>query len=1118
MASNSLNFELFRESAPVLAELGGFAERYVHSDPASALVKLRSLAELIAQAIYTDLRLEPPDEREFVRRLTFRAFREAVPEAVCAKLHAIRKQGNKAAHGGTVKASEALWILKEAHAVSVWYGIRCREIPVDEIAEFRTPADSTAELQQLRADKDKAEADLNAALEALEKVKVEYESQALSTEDRQRGRQVADALSFDEATTRARLIDVALADAGWDVNDTASVKVELEVQGQPTPSGIGYADYVLFDDNGKPLAVIEAKRTAQSEERGRKQASLYADALEQAYGQRPVVFYTNGYNIWIWDDEQGYPPRPLFGFYSKSSLQTLVNFQRDQKQLLNTLSPKTEIVERIYQLEAIKRVCETFTGKRRRALIVQATGTGKTRVAIALSELLIRAKWAKRILFLCDRKELVKQAKNAFNDFTHDPLTEVTRHTVNDTKSRIFVGTYPAMMNIFQTFDVGFFDLIIADESHRSIYNRYRDLFRYFDSLQIGLTATPVEFISRNTFGLFGCENQDPTAFYSLEDAVTDGYLVPYEVYTHTTKFLREGIKYENLTREQIEQLEEDGEDAEALNHEAQSIDRQIHNKDTNRLIVRNLMENGIRDESGQLPGKSIVFARNHRHAVLLQNLFDELYPQYGGRFCQVIDNYDPRAEQLIDDFKGQGTNHDLTIAISVDMLDTGIDVPEIVNLVFAKPVRSKVKFWQMIGRGTRLCPGLFGPGRDKTVFRIFDHWGNFEYFEQNKPEAEPSRSYSLMQGLFIARLDLASAALTAADLDTFTQTIALIEQDVASLPEETISVREKWGEIQTVRQDGVIEKFSPATVKLLRSEIGPLTQWINIRGHRDAHEFDLLVTQLQISLLKETTAFDDLKGEVLNRVNRLRKNLNPVKAKVDTIKRVRTATFWDDVTCVDLEDIRQELRSVMQYMETVTNDPVLPQTVDIAESIEEIETGRRATGVAPIDLAAYRKRVEETLRDLFDKNPTLQRIRSGEAVSERDLDALVSMVLTENPDVDLSLLKEFYPELAENLDAILRGIVGMDETAVRDRFQDFVARHPSLTAKQTHFLKLLQSVIAQTGSIAMEKLVDAPFTRIHEDGLHGVFPDPSDQEELLDIVRSFNIMSPDTTKTEATS
>ena len=1106
----SVNFEILRKDRPVLADLGGFAEQYAHSDPSSALVKLRSLAEQLTKSIYWELRLEKPDETDFVRYLTAASFRQAVPEVICAKLHAIRKEGNKAAHGGTVETKHALWILQETFDASAWFAVRCLDAKPADITPYQPPTEVEVDVAALEADKKDAQAKLDAALDELSKVKAEYEALGVEPESQAKGQKAADALQYDEATTRKRLIDVTLAEAGWDISKSADVTIEEEVKHQPTTSGIGYIDYVLWDDNGKPLAVVEAKRTSVSEQQGKKQAELYADGFEKTHGQRPIIFYTNGYNIWIWDDAQGYPPRKLFGFYSKRSLQNLVTFQRVHKQQLDTLTPDPDIAGRIYQVEAIKRVCETFTGKRRKALLVQATGTGKTRVAISLAELLVRAKWAKRVLFLCDRKELVKQAKNAFNDHMSDPLTVVSKHTIDDTKSRIFVATYPSMQGIFQAFDVGFFDLIIADESHRSIYNRYRDLFRYFDCLQLGLTATPVEFISRNTYGLFDCGDQDPTAFYSLEDAIEDENLVPYEVFTHTTKFLREGIKYKNLTPEQIKQIEEDGEDPELLNHEAQSVDKQIYNKDTNRLIIRNLMENGIREASGQLPGKSIVFARNHNHATLMQQLFDEMYPQYGGKFCLVIDTYDSRAEQLIDDFKGQGTNKDLTIAISVDMLDTGIDVPEVVNLVFAKPVKSKVKFWQMIGRGTRLCPGLFGPGKDKAIFRIFDHWGNFEYFEQNKPEAEPAAPTSLMQRVFNARLGLASKALNAMDLDAFKATVRLLEKDVAALPDDSISIKEKWAEILAIRSDGVIEDFSPATQHSLKTEISPLTQWINIRGHSEAYNFDLLMTQMQTALLEGASSFDDLKGDLINAVNKLSMNLNPVKEKASTIKDVRSPAFWGGVSLVALEKVRTELRSIMQFSVSSSPPPVVTPVIDIAEEQDQIKTGLRSSGLISVDQAAYRKRVEEALRELFDEDPTLQKIRAGEPVSDGDLEKLISLVLTEHPDVDLNVLKEFYPDLADSLDIIIRNLIGMDEGAVKARFQGFVNAHAALSAKQTQFLRLLQNLIAKNGGIDLERLVDAPFTNLHQDGVYGVFADEDLRNDLIATIKNFNQPAPD--------
>ncbi len=377
-----------------------------------------------------------------------------------------------------------------------------------------------------------------------------------------------------------------------------------------------------------------------------------------------------------------------------------------------------------------------------------------------------KANWAQRILFLCDRRELRKQAHDAFKEHMPGaPRTYVTAETSHDLDKRVYLATYPAMMKCFMNFDVGFFDLIIADESHRTIYNRYRDLFQYFDAFQVGLTATPVGLVHKNTYEMFMCEDQHPTAYYSYEEAINarpDPYLVPFHVMKVTTRFLRDGISYARMSPQERIELEEQLADPQTVEYDAAEVDKNIFNKDTNRMILRNLMENGIKNRDGSHVGKSIIFARNHNHAVLLRNLFEEMYPQFGSTFCSIIDNYDPRAEDLIDDLKD--INNPLTIAISVDMLDTGIDIEELVNLVFAKPVKSYVKFWQMIGRGTRLCPDLFGPGEDKTAFQIFDHWGNFEWFDEKYTPTDVAPTKSLMQLLFESRMQLAETALWRAE------------------------------------------------------------------------------------------------------------------------------------------------------------------------------------------------------------------------------------------------------------------------------------------------------------------------------------------------------------------
>ncbi|BDD88888.1 DEAD/DEAH box helicase family protein [Desulfofustis limnaeus] len=598
---DSKNFEILRDKWPDLATLGGFAEHYTYSDSSSALIKLRMFCENLANELYRIHKLIKPYQPKLFELLDEDAFKAAIPPVVLDKFHIIRLDGNKAAHGQPTTSKMALSCLQEAWDLARWLYISYAKGKLEECETFYLPAkESEKELltkQQTAAQQKIAEQEQKLE-ELLEQVNL-YRAKAEAIEQppeqlqlfKASGQSVANILNFNEAETRSRLIDKRLVDAGWNVGHkgkkTEEVGQEVEVLHQASETGKGYADYVLWDDNGKPLAVIEAKKTVVDAVKGRNQAKYYADGLEKQHQQRPVIFYTNGYDIFIWDDAQKYPPRQIDGYYSKDSLKYLVNYQRKEKQLLEHIHINPSITDRDYQQEAIRRCTEKFSKNYRKALIIQATGTGKTRVAISLADLLIRAKWAKRVLFVCDRKELRKQAKQAFCEHLKDASsTIVTNKTHTERQHRIYLATYPTMIKYFNTYDVGFFDLIIADESHRSIYNRYRDIFLYFDCLQVGLTATPVNFIGRNTYRLFGCEDKDPTFHYSLEEAIEAGHLNPYEVFTHTTNFLRQGIKYKDLTDEQKQQLEEDGEDPEEFNYQSNLIDKVISNKDTNRARV----------------------------------------------------------------------------------------------------------------------------------------------------------------------------------------------------------------------------------------------------------------------------------------------------------------------------------------------------------------------------------------------------------------------------------------------------------------------------------------------------------------------------------------------------
>jgi type I restriction enzyme, R subunit len=1121
----SRNFEFLRSSYRELADLGGFGESYAFSDPVSALVKLRTFAEFLVKAVFAHHGLVLGYQSTLNDLLNDPSFKAITPAVIQDKLHLLRVKGNHAAHGTlhNYPPNQVIAFLKEAHDLARWLILSTKGTAASQLPSWQPiapqpaagdtslPPQSKAALQKIA----EQEALMAKLLEDLEAARARAEAAEKTQEEMtallKQAQQAASALDFSEEETRFKLIDEQLVAAGWKVGprgrSTPEVGQEVEVFYQPTPSGKGTADYVLYDPiSGKPLAVIEAKKTAEDAEKGKMQARYYADGLEKMHGQRPIIFYTNGYEIFIWDDAKQEPPRPLFGFYSRDSLEYALFQIRERKPLLGALNPRESIIERMYQVEGIKRVAENFDKRRRKALIIQATGTGKTRVSVALAEMMIRANWAKRILFLCDRRELRKQARNVFEEhLPSEPRVYVTSTTSSDRNQRIYLATYPAMMKCFQSFDVGFFDLIIADESHRSIYNRYRDIFRYFDAFQVGLTATPVQFVFRNTYRLFDCENEDPTFNYPYEEAISHEppYLCPFKVIKHTTKFLREGIHYKELTKEQQEQLDDQVEDSEAIDYDREQVSRAVFNRDTDKKILENLMTNGIKNADGTRLGKTIIFARNHRHAKLLVELFNEMYPQFGGDFCLRIDNYEPRAEQLIDDFKTNDGSKNLTIAVSVDMLDTGIDVPEIVNLVFAKPVKSYAKFWQMIGRGTRLCPDLFGPGRDKSFFQIFDHWGDFEYFDEVLKEEDPQRTKSLSELLFEARIKLGETAIRVQAVDVLRLATDLLRADIASLPQECLNVREKWREVRGIEKEGVLERFDAAAIAILRREIAPLMQWRDVRGKEAAHQFDLLITRLQDARLSGSASADDLRDTVMNQVASLPINLKPVEEKLRIIQMAKNTEFYANATTFDLEKIRTDLRGIMRYRTRIVVTRADPLVLNVAEDPAEYRTEIHKVRLEGLDLAAYRNRVERVLRDLMEKSQALKQIRAGEPVSEDDLDTLVSEVLLMDPDLHLEDLLVHYPNKSKNLAFAIRQIIGMDAARVDEHFRAFVQKYPHLKGDQLRFLQLLKGYIARYGAIELEKLWEPPFTSVHAEGIDGVFTDSKQIDDLLDILRA---------------
>jgi type I restriction enzyme R subunit len=766
------NFAFLQPEWRGLHEAAAKAEGLANGDARASCFYARRCLEITVAWLYkNDKSLRLPYQDQLSALIHEPTFRQTVGEAIFAKARVIKDLGNLAVHSTrTIRRFDALRATTELFHICYWVARTYSRDKVPPPAlTFKTellprtgpiPQQTLDQLKGLEAQLHQKDeklslllADKNNLDEELKKLREEVAAV------KKANAAIPDTHNYSEAETRDYFIDLLVKEAGWALDKPEDI--EYEVTGMPNAKGKGYVDYVLWGDDHKPLGLVEAKRTKHDARVGQQQAKLYADCLEKEFKQRPIIFYSNGYEHWIWDDTN-HPPRSVQGFYKKAELELLIQRRRTRKSLAQTPISK-EIVERFYQDRAIKRIGEALEEHhQRKALVVMATGAGKTRTVIALVDLLMRANWVKQVLFLADRIALVRQAVKAFKSHLPD-APPVNLITDKDAAGRIFVSTYPTMMGLIddardgqRRFGVGHFDLVIIDEAHRSVYQKYRAIFDYFDSLLVGLTATPKNEIDRNTYSLFDLEQGVPTDAYPLDEAVKDGFLVPMKAVSVPLKFQRQGIKYDDLSDEEKEQwdaLEWNDEGIIPDKVEAAAVNRWLFNEDTVDRVLKHLMTQGQKVAGGDRLGKTIIFAKNNDHAEFIAERFNNSYPHYQGAFARVITFKTDYAQTLIDDFSiKEKAPH---IAISVDMLDTGIDVPEVVNLVFFKLVRSKTKFWQMIGRGTRLCPDLFGPGQDKKFFYVFDYCQNLEFFSQDPETTAGVSSEPLSKRLFKARLGI---------------------------------------------------------------------------------------------------------------------------------------------------------------------------------------------------------------------------------------------------------------------------------------------------------------------------------------------------------------------------
>ena len=893
-----------------------------------------------------------------------------------------------------------------------------------------------------------------------------------------------------EAVTRRYLIDYMLMEAGWELLDEkgkvlgGKACIEVEVDGMPTASGKGYADYVLFSRGGKPLAVIEAKATNHAVTEGRHQAMLYADCLEKRYGVRPVIYYTNGFTTKVIDG-MGYPDRDVISFHAMDDLERLI--QKRGRAEIKDVTIKEEITDRPYQQTAIKRIVEWFNAKHRRGLLVLATGTGKTRVSISLCDILMRNDWVKNVLFLADRTALVGQAHKNYEAL----LPSVSMSVLSEEKApgmqaRILFSTYQTMINYLdredKAFSVGRFDLIIIDEAHRSVFGRYGAIFSYFDSLLIGLTATPRDEIDRNTYDLLQLDNGMPNYSYDIDEAVRDGYLCPYKTLQYHSKIMERGAKWDEMSkedREEAERLMDYEKSLAGLGPDdeyhrdilPQEIFKYLFNIDTVDKVLMELMEKGLKVKSGEEIGKTIIFAMNHKHAELIVERFRTLYPEKDPDYCQLIDNYVNKADKLIRKFKQMDKNPQ--IAVSVDMLDTGVDVPSVLNLVFFKCVKSKIKFMQMIGRGTRLCPKVFGDA-DKKEFYIFDWCNNFEYFSVHSDGANPVAVKSLTERLYALRLDIAAALQSAEhqekedDRRLHDELKEILHAQVSQLSRARIDVRAHLQTIEPYRE-------REAWVCLSKLDVAELKGIAHLlprpKENEAAKKFDVLMLYLQLEQVDSTVKADNSRASVIKIAQLLEKKatIPAVRERMETIKEVQTAVFWEHSTLNSLERVRKELRELVH---------VLAESRDERRFVINIEDAISSDAVAaPVTLkATYHDRVIDYLAKHTD-NEVLRKIQNFEQLTTDDVNELQRIFWEElgtRTEFDEATNGKKYNH---NVAAFIRVIQGVDRQKALALYTRFI-KDGNLTGEQEQYLKEILNYLSENGDLQMSDFMEYPLNR----------------------------------------
>ncbi|SHJ67156.1 type I restriction enzyme, R subunit [Arenibacter nanhaiticus] len=1158
----STNFQFIKAEWPIFFDRAQKAEQLVITDPRASLFYARMALEVAVNWMYTnDEELELPYDTGLHNLLLQQEFKQQFKNAALYDdLHLIKRRGNLAAHNRTVTDVDAHITIEQLYYFAKWFGRTYSQeaLTIPGIFDFEVipkKGDNALSKKKIQDLENKLNTDLSKFQEELQRK--EKERLALAAENELQRKQLEiqqaqieankivantqDQVQHprNEAETRKQFIDLALREAGWDLTGV-NVK-EFKVQHMPVstnPSGIGYVDYVLWDDDGLPLALVEAKRSMENATKGENQAQLYADSLEKMYGRRPVMYYTNGFETFLWDDRFYKQARPVHGFYTKAELQTVM-FRRQHRKDIRTAPIDTDIAGRTYQMRAIKSIAEHFSGTdkqtgnligtHRGALLVLATGTGKTRTSIALAKMMLECNWVKRVLFLADRKSLVSQAKSNFVKFLPEHSSVNLIKEKDNPDARFAFSTYQTMMGLIDNsrdeehrfYGVGHFDLIIIDEAHRSIYKKYQAIFDYFDALYLGLTATPKHSIDKNTYAIFGLADKSPTDAYTFEEAVFNGHLSPYRSLEVPTKFMRDGIKYDELSEEEKEAFEEeilDGEEASGNEWiESAELNQWLFNKDTAIKTLRFVLEHGIKKRGGDELGKTIVFARNKKHAQFLKDMFLELdKEQFGNDYVKVITHGEPKAEEMINRFCDEEKERLPQIAISVDMMDTGIDAPSCVNLVFYKPVKSYAKFWQMIGRGSRLRPNLFGEGKDKERFLIFDLCQNFEFFKENPEGMETSAQKGLTELVFGLKLQLAEYLKSeqfTEDTDLQDYRTALLNdlhETIATMDTDRFDVKMQ---LKTVLDYGngnreLWNHLTKKDVKTITEVLAPLVK--PPKGDNDlARFYDKLLYSLMVKRLEtpNTPEFISKLNVPITKVattsNKLLKKTTvpEVKTQEALIKLPLDEKFWEKDGIRHLEKIRAGIRELVKYIDPVDQKYVTTDYTDNLQQDQVVITDyvRENPETYQTPFASTLHRLEKLIRE-NNNNLTISRIHKGETITEEELKLLEGILFSDGIQKE-----QVEKELGERLNLVqfIVSLIGLSAETVDRAFANFINEH-QLSAVQIQFLDTIKLFLTKNGRIDPTKLYDSPFKNYHSMGIDGVF-NAEQADTIFSIIQDFN-------------